>query len=144
MLILGCSAALILALDQLTKWWVLEYLAPKGSLPVIPQVFSLTFVENTGIAFGWFQGHPGVLTVLITVSVFTLLVCTRFFATELPVRRVAYGFILGGALGNWIDRLRVGYVIDFLDFKIWPVFNVSDSFITIGVFLFIWLALKGR
>ena len=66
------------------------------------------------------------------------------FMRERGVAGFAIGFILGGAIGNLTDRIRFGYVVDFLDFRIWPVFNLADSFITIGVCLFLWLAFRGR
>ena len=141
---LYCVAGIVLLSDQLTKLLAVLFLKPLTSIPILPNIFHLSFVENTGIAFGFFQGHSGFLTVLITVSVLGLLICSVFFKNQSLPHRLAYGFILGGALGNLIDRLRLEHVIDFLDFRIWPVFNIADSFITIGVMLFIWFAVRGR
>ncbi len=137
-------AGVVLLLDQLTKLMAVRFLKPLTSVSILPNVFHLSFVENTGIAFGLFQGHPEILTSLITASVLGLLLCAYFFKDQTLPHRLAYGFILGGAIGNWVDRLRFERVIDFLDFRIWPVFNIADSFITIGVILFIWFALRGR
>ena len=137
-------AGITLFCDQLTKFLALRFLKPAASFPIFQNVFHLSFVENNGIAFGLFQGHPQVLTVVITASILCLLVCARFFSNQPQSHRLAYGFILGGSVGNWIDRIRFGHVIDFLDFRIWPVFNIADSFITIGVILFLWFALRGR
>lgn len=144
MRILFSIAGLVLLFDQLTKFLAVWLLKPHASISIIPGVFRLSFVENTGIAFGLFQGHPEFMTLVISLSVLCLLVGTRFFSTQRFSRKLAYGFILGGAAGNWIDRMMYKHVIDFLDFHIWPVFNVADSCITIGVLLFIWFALRGN
>ncbi|MBI4358291.1 MAG: signal peptidase II [Candidatus Omnitrophica bacterium] len=144
MRILFCVAGIVLLCDQFTKFLAVSFLKSKSSIVVIPYVFQLSFVENTGIAFGFFQGHPKVWTWIISASVLCLLACSNLFRKQVLWRRIAYGFILGGAMGNWIDRLRFDHVIDFLDFHIWPVFNVADSFITMGVFSFIWFSLNGK
>ena len=142
MLIIAFVALSVLVLDQLTKWLALEFLAAEGSIAVIPNVFHLSFVENTGIAFGFFQGHPAFFTHVITVSVVVLLIASRWFVLQPRSRQIAFGLILGGAVGNWIDRLRYEHVIDFIDFRIWPVFNIADSGITVGVLMFVWFMLK--
>ncbi|MBI1978307.1 MAG: signal peptidase II [Candidatus Omnitrophica bacterium] len=137
-------AGLVLFSDQLTKFLALLFLKSKSSVPIVPNVFHLSFVENTGIAFGLFRDHPQFWTFLISASVLILLVASWFFKNQSFVKRMAFGFILGGAIGNCIDRIRFEHVIDFLDFRIWPVFNLADSFITVGVFLFIWVTLRAR
>ena len=137
-------AALVILFDQATKFLAVEFLRPIQHTPVIPNIFHLSYVQNTGIAFGLFQNYPAAWSIIITLSICLLLIGIRFFVREPFIKRMAYGFILGGAVGNWIDRIRLHYVIDFLDFRIWPVFNVADSFITMGVIFFIWFALRGR
>lgn len=137
-------AGIVLLLDQLTKFMALWFLKPITNIQILPNIFHLSFVENTGIAFGLFQGHPEILTLLITVSVLCLFICARFFVNQPLSHKLAYSFILGGSFGNWVDRIRFEHVIDFLDFRIWPVFNIADSFITMGVIFFVWFALKGR
>src|SRR3989338_10254754 len=112
----------ILLCDQLTKFLAVRFLKPDTSIPIIPHVFHLSFVENTGIAFGFFQGHPEFWTLIITVSVFCLALCSRFFLNRPLSYKLAYGLILGGAVGNWMDRIRFEHVIDFLDFFVWPLF----------------------
>ena len=104
--------------------------------PILPNVFHLTLVHNTGVAFGLLQGY-GLLITLGTCAVIVGLWWSRFFT-------LSTGLILGGAIGNLIDRLRIGAVIDFLDFRIWPVFNLADSCITIGALLMAWQILKSR
>ena len=136
--------ALVVVLDQATKFLAIQFLKPISQLQIIPDIFHLTYVENTGIAFGMFQDQPLVWTIIITVSVVILLFAAPFFSKQAFSRRIAYGFILGGAVGNWIDRLRLHNVIDFLDFRVWPVFNIADSFICIGVVIFVWFALRGQ
>lgn len=136
--------ALIVLCDQATKFLAVRFLKPIGQLPVVQNIFHLTYVENTGIAFGLFQNYPSVWSIIITLSIFLLLFGIRFFSLQPFSRKMAYGFILGGAIGNWLDRVRFHYVIDFLDFRIWPVFNIADSFICMGVMIFLWFALRGR
>lgn len=137
-------AAVVLLIDQTTKFTALRFLKPRGSVPVIDGIFHLSFVENTGIAFGFFQGHPEILSYVIFASVLCLLCGSWFLRNQRRPEQFAYAFILGGAAGNLIDRMRFQHVVDFLDFRIWPVFNMADSFITIGVCLFIYFALRGR
>jgi len=134
------------ALDQLSKFWILSTLAPEESYPLVPGIFHLTLIENRGIAFGLLGHLKEVLFLAITVSIALLGVWGRRVwiasAKQRGLRRffqwecLAVAMIFGGALGNWIDRVRVGAVIDFLDFRIWPVFNVADSAITAGVVLY--------
>lgn len=143
-LALLAAAAEVLFCDQLTKALAVEFLKPLGSVPIIPGFFHLSFVENSGIAFGLLQHRPEFLTPLISLSVLLLLAGAWLVRDQSFARRLAYGFILGGALGNWLDRIRFHAVIDFLDFRIWPVFNIADSFITIGVVLFLWLTFRRR
>ncbi len=104
--------------------------------PVLPNIFHLTLVHNAGVAFGLLQGC-GLLITLVTCAVIVGLWWSRLFT-------LSTGLILGGAIGNLIDRLRIGAVIDFLDFRIWPVFNLADSCITVGAVLMAWQILKSR
>src|SRR3989338_267004 len=99
-------AFLVLILDQFTKWLAGVYLKPVGSFPIIPQVFHLSYVENSGIAFGFFRYHPEILTLLITASMVVLIFCTPYFTQKYFWKKAAYGAILGGALGNLVDRYR--------------------------------------
>lgn len=137
-------SALIVVLDQATKFLAVHLLKPVGQVILIPDMFQLSYVQNTGIAFGLFQEMPSVWTLLISISIFALLIGTVWFRAQPVGRKISYSFILGGAAGNWIDRIRLHYVVDFLDFRIWPVFNIADSFITIGILLFIYFTWKGR
>lgn len=124
-------------MDQLTKALAQTLLVPGASHPVIPNIFHLTFVENQGIAFGLFQGADRILLVIITISIMVLVAIGFRTPSAQTGTHTGIGLILGGALGNWIDRIRIGAVIDFLDFRIWPVFNLADTAITIGIGIFL-------
>ncbi|OGX38142.1 MAG: signal peptidase II [Omnitrophica WOR_2 bacterium RIFCSPHIGHO2_02_FULL_68_15] len=138
-------AAVVLALDQATKWWMLQRLTLGESLPLLPGIFHLTLVRNPGIAFGLFAGQGGMVLglALLLVAVLVVTVKSKPSAWPLPVSW-AMGLILGGALGNLLDRLRFGAVVDFLDFRVWPVFNLADSAITIGAALILWAWWRDR
>ena len=135
-------AGLVLLLDQFSKALALKFLVLGTSRPVLAPLFHLTLVENQGIAFGLFQGFDKLLFVTVTVSIGVLVYLG--FRSERWVNQWGMGLILGGAVGNWLDRVRVGAVIDFLDFRIWPVFNFADTAITLGVGLFLLDLLKGQ
>ena len=135
------TSILVLAADRWTKHLALTHLSHETSVPVLPGIFHFTLVENTGIAFGLFQQHSGVLFLAITVCVIALLYFSGSNHSSSLGQKVAYGLILGGAIGNWFDRVTVGHVIDFLDFRIWPVFNIADSCISVGVALYLFATL---
>ncbi len=109
------------------------------SVPVWPSVFHLTRVNNTGAAFGLWKDFPLALAAFSAVSVVAILLyLAGFFGPRLPAGRqishaVAWALVAGGALGNLYDRVRFGYVIDYLDLRVWPVFNFADACISIGV-----------
>jgi signal peptidase II len=128
-------------MDQLSKFLTLQYLSPQNSVPLIPHVLDLTLIRNPGVAFGLFSGYAPALFTVITISlVFLFLIANRSHGTAAHgtslADRWALSLILGGAIGNWIDRLRFEAVIDFIDFRIWPVFNLADTAITVGVCLY--------
>ena len=131
----------VVLIDQLSKFLVLKYLSPQASVTLIPQVLDLTLVRNSGVAFGLFSGYAPALFTVITISlVFLFLIVNRAHSKASSgasnADRWALSLILGGAIGNWIDRLRFAAVIDFIDFRVWPVFNIADTAITIGVALY--------
>jgi len=131
-------AALVLGVDQATKAWVRSVFVPGDSVPVIADVFHLTYVRNTGAAFGILQGNVGLLIAASAVMVAAVLLYSRAVAGSQPLVRVGYGLALGGALGNLVDRVRFGWVTDFFDFRIWPVFNIADAAIFTGVCILLW------
>ena len=133
-------ALLVVALDQLSKVWIRSNLLVGQSLPETG-FFRLTHVYNTGAAFGLFQGQSLALTIIALVGITVLLVYALFIYHRFPfsdnmLGRSTLGLILGGAVGNLIDRLRFGYVTDFIDVGIWPAFNLADSAIVVGVIIF--------
>ncbi|HKY08863.1 MAG TPA: signal peptidase II [Candidatus Binatia bacterium] len=143
--------AVIVIVDQATKAIVDRAMSLHDSIPVIPGFFSLTYIRNTGAAFGIFSGVHEVfrLPFLIGVSIlaigFILVMLKRLRDGEIGLA-TALAFILGGALGNLIDRFFYGEVIDFLDVYWsqyhWPAFNIADSFITIGVSITLFYLIK--
>ncbi len=145
--------AIILISDQLTKFIVDQSMPLHHSIPVIDDLFSLTYIRNTGAAFGIFAGSAAAfrlpfLIVFSLVAIGFVIVMLR----RLPARETglitALAFILGGAIGNLIDRVTYGEVIDFLDFYWWgyhwPAFNVADSFITMGVGITVFYLIKAK
>lgn len=129
-------AGLTLAADQLTKFLIMDSFAPGETVPVLVPALSLTYVQNTGAAFGLFKGAQA-LFIVCSLAVIGWIV--RELVTRVRQGPTLWGcsLVLGGACGNLIDRLRFGHVVDFIDLHVWPVFNVGDSAITIGVTLLI-------
>jgi signal peptidase II len=145
--------AAIVTLDQLTKWWVMRTFELHESVPVIDGVFNLTYVRNTGAAFGLFAGLPatvrGPFFALVSLGALVVLVLLlRGLGPGQRLLRLALASVLGGAIGNMIDRLRYGEVVDFLDVYWrqyhWPAFNVADSCITVGVVVMLAVSLLRR
>lgn len=123
----------ILILDQLTKY-IISHKIPLGeSIPIINNVFHLTYILNRGAAFGIFKNQFYFLIITAIAAIIFILINLRYRisrGSEIPLC-----LILTGTVSNLIDRLRLGAVIDFLDFRIWPVFNIADTAITIGAIL---------
>ena len=134
----------VLAADQLTKHALISSFHPGQSLPLIHGVLHLTYVQNTGAAFGLLKGQQ---LLFIGLALLVLAWIIREMLTKAvipPAMEWGCSLILGGAVGNLIDRLRWGYVVDFIDVRIWPVFNIGDSAITIGVALLMLQAIRNR
>jgi len=136
-------AGAVVLLDRLTKAWVRNHFA-LGESRRVTSWFYLTFIENTGTAFGFFQGNNKALAIFA----FIILVAILYGARGLSERGGFWGafgvaLVLGGAVGNIMDRIHFGRVIDFLDFRVWPVFNVADSAISVGM-LCIFIGLLGK
>ncbi|MFH1190213.1 MAG: signal peptidase II [Candidatus Omnitrophota bacterium] len=128
-------AGFVFAADRLTKYFVAESLALGQSIKIVPGVFHITLVFNDGAAFGVLRDF-GIFFVIFSFAVIAFIPLIVYRSSHLDMASAAaLALILGGASGNLVDRLKFGYVIDFLDFRIWPVFNVADSCITIGVAL---------
>ncbi|MFA4889529.1 MAG: signal peptidase II [Candidatus Omnitrophota bacterium] len=131
----------ILALDQLSKILIVKNLFLGQSLPVINGVFHLSLVHNRGAAFGILNNLTP-LFILTSLAAVILIFASLKKNRSISLENFALSLILAGALGNLIDRIFLGYVIDFLDFRVWPVFNVADSAITVGAILLGWKILS--
>lgn len=132
----------VVILDQFSKYIVMENMALGESIPIIEEVFHLTYILNPGAAFGMFA-HNRLFFIAIAVIVIGIIIWTRREILASPWEvKAGCGLFLGGAIGNLIDRARQGLVIDFFDFRIWPIFNIADIAICIGVGLIIWNLLK--
>lgn len=143
---LAIIAGAIIILDQITKALILKYLPLHQTIPVIPGFFNITHIQNPGGAFGFMANQgPGLRSALfLFVSAIAIGVIFYFYKTSSANDKwitTSLSLIFGGAIGNLIDRIRLGQVVDFLDFYIknlhYPSFNVADSAVTIGVSLFI-------
>lgn len=140
MWILSLVAVLaMIGLDQLTKYWAVAQLKPISNMTVVDGFLDFTFVENRGVAFGMLSGKKWVILLMVAVIVAILV---YYFMTlpkkkEYHLVRVALVLILAGAVGNVIDRIFRGYVVDFFEFTFiqWPVFNVADIYVVCGVIL---------
>lgn len=132
----------VVILDQFSKYIVVEKMALGESIPIIEEVFHLTYILNPGAAFGMFA-HNRLFFIAIAIVVIGIIIWARKEILASPWEvKAGCGLFLGGAIGNLIDRARQGLVIDFFDFRIWPVFNIADIAICIGVGLIIWNLLK--
>lgn len=136
---------LIVFADQLTKAWI------RTNLLVGHTLFDIGFlriinITNTGAAFGIFKDQTFVLTIIACVGAIAIISCAFLARRYVPfvdnmLGKSALGLILGGTVGNLIDRIHFGYVTDFIDFKVWPTFNVADSAVTIGIIIFAYIIL---
>jgi signal peptidase II len=137
-------SGLTVLLDQLSKLWIATN-RPQAVL--LPGFLDLVYFENTGAVFGLFHGHTQVFIGLGIASVIAILVFLYYFPPTTTVGVLSFALILGGALGNLIDRIRLGYVIDFLrlhvqDIFFWPAFNVADAALTVGLLALIYYFYK--
>ncbi|OGX27277.1 MAG: signal peptidase II [Omnitrophica WOR_2 bacterium RIFCSPHIGHO2_01_FULL_48_9] len=129
------TVATIVLADRVTKIFFSDLLSLGESLPLIRNVIHMTLVHNTGIAFGLFKNHGIVFIIIPIIAVILLVFNIFYYRNNKELSRLYIGgfsLILGGAIGNLIDRIAYGYVIDFIDLRVWPVFNIADSAITVG------------
>lgn len=140
MLILSISL-IIAVIDQLTKNIIRTNMTLGEMITVIPGFFSITYIRNTGAAWGIMSGLNGLLISLSLVMLAVLIIFRQSFITDTIPHKIAAGLMFAGIIGNLIDRIRLGYVVDFLHFYIgkhqFPSFNVADSAICIGVTIYI-------
>jgi len=135
---------ILLFVDQFSKYIIRQKMSLAESIPIIKSVFHITYVENRGIAFGLFPQGSSLFIVISLIIILGIIFFERKKVIKSLKERFCLGLILGGALGNFIDRLRFGFVIDFLDFRIWPVFNLADSGVCIGGILMVFFLLRKR
>jgi len=133
----------VFMLDRITKNMAASRLDIGQSVEVVPNIFNITLIFNKGAAFGLFKNLTALFALFsAAVIIFIIFYIWKNTGTGIAVL-AGFGLILGGAAGNLVDRVRLGYVIDFLDFKVWPVFNIADSSITIGTALLAAMMLFG-
>ena len=133
---------LIIFLDQLTKFLIKQNFQLNKSIPVIKNILYFTYVTNTGSAFGLFKG---INPIFMIFSIMVIIAIFYFMSQIMQNERLlqfSVGLLLGGTIGNLIDRISYGSVIDFIDFRIWPVFNIADSAVTVSIILLIVLLWK--
>lgn len=135
------TAGAVVIIDQVTKAIAVTKLASAVSVPAIGKIVSFTLIKNTGAAFGLFKYQT---TAFIFISVAAIAFTVFYLANKKTSFCLALALILGGAAGNLIDRLRFGYVVDFIDLHFWPVFNIADSCITIGAITLFVIILRGK
>jgi len=136
------TALIIVFLDQLTKYLIRMNFQLNQSVPLIKNIFHMTYVTNTGSAFGLFKGINLFFILFSVAVIIAIFYYLRKIVGNEKLLQFAVGLLLGGTIGNLIDRIAYGSVIDFIDFIIWPVFNIADSAVTISIILLIILLWK--
>jgi len=136
--------ALVVTLDQLSKLWIN---ATRPQIELLPGFLDLVYVENTGATFGLFHSHTELFIALGIAASVIILVFLYYFPPTTTVGMVSFALILSGAVGNLIDRIRLGYVIDFISIHVqelfhWPAFNIADAALTVGIFTLIYYFYK--
>jgi signal peptidase II len=135
------TAIFITLADQWTKHWVRVDFYYGESRPVIDGFFNFTYVRNTGAAWGMFGDHTHILTAVSLVMLVLMIIFRRSFLNDTWPHRLALGLLVGGIVGNLMDRMRQGWVTDFLDFYVgtwhWPCFNIADAAICTGVGIYL-------
>lgn len=140
MIILWLTAIIIFLLDRFTKYLVKTNMEPGQTIPVIQDFFHLTYIENSGAAFGILKNRTWPL-ILVTIVILVFLIYLAYtMARNNKWLLVSLGLIIGGALGNLLDRIQTGLVVDFFDFRgIWRfIFNVADVGVVVGVIILAW------
>jgi len=131
------TAVLTLLVDQLSKALVRAYIPLGASIPIVPNAIYLTHTQNPGAAFGLFP-NTTMLLIIVALLVSTILLWLGRQGFDRRRVAIAMGMMLGGALGNLLDRVRFGAVTDFIDLKVWPIFNFADTALTVGALLLLW------
>ncbi len=142
--LLGAVAALLTVLiDQASKWWAISFLAgpPRTEIEVVPGFLRLAYTTNPGAAWGLFAEHTFWLAIVSLVVVAILLWRFPAMTDGWPERGLGLGLLIGGVVGNLVDRIKLGAVVDFIDVNLhfydWPIFNVADSAISVGIVIYL-------
>ena len=135
--------ALVVILDQLSKLWIAAN-RPPTHLELLPGFINLVFVKNYGVVFGLLPGHTELHIALSVAGSVIILVFLHYHPPTTTLGTLSLALILGGGVGNLIDRIRLGYVIDFISFQLfrWPAFNIADAALTVGIFALIYYFYK--
>ena len=137
------TGVIVLVVDQITKYFISIKVAEGSTIEVIPKFLYFMNIKNTGAAFGMFQSYTKILTIVSLVAIFLIIILKVMLNLEYVFYNISLGFILGGALGNLVDRYFIGEVTDWISFSFFgPIFNIADSFIVIGFILIIILILR--
>jgi len=147
-LIFGLVALLVLVVDQLTKFWISSILSP-GQVLWSFGFMNITLLQNNGAAFGLFPGQFWSLVIIRSIGAVLVITMIVVFGRRIQawggkLIMLGAGLLLGGTLGNLFDQVRFHYVVDFIDWTYWPVFNVADSSVVISMFVFAFLVLWPR
>lgn len=137
-------AGAILVCDQFTKYLVKHAIARDASIPVLKDIFHITLVFNKGAAFGILKARTPLFVMTALAAIFIIIYSLRRLKKGEALAAAALYSMLGGILGNLIDRLRFGHVVDFLDLRVWPVFNIADCAISVGAALLIINIIKNK
>jgi signal peptidase II len=138
-ILFGIIAAAVIIADQLTKWLIVHTI-PENTVFWDAGIFQIVHIQNTGVSFGMFQGYIWMIIAIVFLEIALILVVVYMLRGRLSFldsvfMRVGAGLVLGGAIGNQIDRVVQQYVTDFIDFKVWPVFNVADMCAVTGTII---------
>lgn len=136
--------AIAVAIDQVTKYLAVKYLTEVSTIPLIEDILHLTYVENTGAAFGMMKNSRWLFMTVSVIAIIAIIAILWRYGRELVAASVCLSMVLGGGIGNMIDRVALGYVVDFIDFRAinFAVFNGADSFVCVGAFFLIIYLLK--
>lgn len=129
---------LVISVDQYTKYYIEQHMSLGMSVPIIQNIFHITYILNPGAAFGLLEHKTELLIFIAIVMISVLIYFYNRIPKQLKLLRLGLGLLAGGSIGNVLDRVRTGYVVDFFDFRIWPIFNVADIAIVCGVCSVIW------
>jgi signal peptidase II len=143
----GATALAVVVLDQMSKTWIVDELGPdqiSHRRDLLGSWFSFEYVQNRGAAFGLFAGGGGLVPALVAVGFIALVIALHKASRPNNWFLFGAGLVAGGALGNVIDRVRLGHVTDFVAVGTWWRFNLADSAVTVGVLILIWLSMQSR